>query len=558
MQNLYNDLEKLLKQDERLFAEGKILKNKVSELAIKLDAGLIELLFKNKQAKAHFFIEVTGKFVFNQDKFLKFINNKEFLPDSFTAFKNHIGLAEGDDYLKDSGKVVLAWPYKDCVLEGGQDKEDVKRNEIFYNETLAPDEIDRLFEPKVLTNFKKIDKTGEHKDEQITEQDNLIIKGNNLLALHSLKKKYRGKVKLIYIDPPYNTGGDSFNYNDSFNHSTWLTFLRNRLEVAKELLSTDGSIYMQLDYNEVHYGKILMDEIFGRENFQREIIWDVTVLSGFKTIANNWIRGHETILYYSKSERPMFNKLYQEHTQEYLSSFKKKDADGRMYMVAHGKTRYLDKTEEKGKPFGDVWNDVASFQQIPTAKERLNFSTQKTEKLLSRIIQASSNSGDLVLDFFAGSGTTPVVAHKLKRRWIAIEQIDSQMGIFIKRIKNVIKGGDEGISKDVNWKGGGSFVYAELKQWNEVYMTAIQEAKTAKDLAGIYKKMQAEAFFRYETELSKFDEKQLGKLDLADQKKVLQECLDKNHLYVNYSEIEDATYKIPVDEKKINKAFYGN
>ncbi len=195
MQNLYNDLDKILEKDERLFAEGKILKNKITELAINQDSELLGMLLNNSLTKKHFFAESKTDnktvFIFNQDKFVKFINNKEFLPDSFTTFKNHIGLVENDEYLKDGGKVVLAWPYKDCVLEGGQDKEDTKRNEIFYNEILAPDEIDRLFEPKVLTNLKKIDKTGEHKVQQLTEQENLIIKGNNLLALHSLKKKYR-------------------------------------------------------------------------------------------------------------------------------------------------------------------------------------------------------------------------------------------------------------------------------------------------------------------------------------------------------------------------------
>lgn len=114
---------------------------------------------------------------------------------------------------------------KDCVLEGGQTKEDAKRNEVFWNEILAPDEINRLTEPKVLTGFTRYDANGKHEVSEVSEQDNLIIKGNNLLALHSLLKKYQAKVKLIYIDPPYNTGNDEFQYNDSFNHSTWLKHL---------------------------------------------------------------------------------------------------------------------------------------------------------------------------------------------------------------------------------------------------------------------------------------------------------------------------------------------
>ena len=171
--------------------------------------------------------------VFDKVAFQSFVSNKQFLPDSYTAFKNKIGLTANHEYLTESKEVVLAWPYKDCVLEGGQTKEDQKRNEIFWNETLAPDEIDRLFAPKALTNFKKYDKDGEQEVENINLGDNLIIKGNNLLALHSLKKQYAGKVKLIYIDPPYNTGSDGFGYNDSFNHSTWLTFMRNRLGLLR-------------------------------------------------------------------------------------------------------------------------------------------------------------------------------------------------------------------------------------------------------------------------------------------------------------------------------------
>jgi adenine-specific DNA-methyltransferase len=608
MQNLYSDLEKLLKNDEHLFAEGKILKNKVSELAIKLDKNLIELLFRDKQGKAHFFIEVAGKYVFDQDKFLRFINNKEFLPDSFTAFKNHIGLAEGGDYLKDSGKVVLAWPYKDCVLEGGQDREDVKRKEIFYNEILAPDEIDRLFEPKVLTNSKRFDKDGQHKIEQVTKQDSLIIKGNNLLALHSLKKKYGGRIKLIYIDPPYNTGNDGFNYNDSFNHSTWLTFMRNRLDIARQLLSEDGVIFVQCDDNEQAYLKVLMDEIFGRDNYRNSIYWHRTYAG--KTISKNLPSNVDTILFYTKNENTSVNNITKELTEIDVASFGKDDGDGRgkyttvslqktggpgpqtTYDYKDNKGRiwkcpqkgwrmtkeklkalendnrlyiadktirqkyYLDERLEIGKQIDNLWNDIGNMNR--SKGEDTGFAGQKPEKLIQRIIDLSTSKNDIVLDYHLGSGTTAAVAHKMGRQFIGIEQLDYGDNDSVIRLKNVINGEQGGISKTLDWKGGGSFVYMELKQWNEAYAKAIREAKAAKELADIYKKMQAEAFFRYEIDLHKFDEKQFGKLGIADQKKILLECLDKNHLYVNYGEMEDATYKIPAHEKKINKAFYGD
>jgi len=233
MQNLYDNLKELLQKDERLVVDGKLLKNKIIELALAMDASLLKLLLTDAAIKKHFFTDVSGVLVFDKIKFQKFISNKQFLPNSYTAFKNKIGLTVNDEYISESKDVVLAWPYKDCVLEGGQSKEDAKRNEVFWNETLAPDEIDQLLSPKVLTNFKKYDKKGEHKVSELSFDDNLVIKGNNLLVLHTLLKVYRGKIKLIYIDPPYNTGNDSFLYNDSFNHSAWLIFIKNRLEVAK-------------------------------------------------------------------------------------------------------------------------------------------------------------------------------------------------------------------------------------------------------------------------------------------------------------------------------------
>lgn len=176
-------------------------------------------------------------------------------------------MTSDDEFISESKDVVLSCPHKDCVLEGGQTKEDEKRDEIFWNETLAPDEIDRLLSPKVFTNFKKYDSKGEHKITDISLEDNLIIKGNNLLALHSLLPVYSGKIKLIYIDPPYNTGNDSFQYNDSFNHSSWLTFIKNRVEIARVLLRDDGIIFINIGDEEVHYLKVLCDQIFFRENF---------------------------------------------------------------------------------------------------------------------------------------------------------------------------------------------------------------------------------------------------------------------------------------------------
>ncbi len=243
MQNLLNDLKLLLTADERLVVEGKLMKNKIIELGLALDKGLLSHLLSNATIKKHFFEEVSGIQVFDKIKFMKFVSNKEFLPDSYTSFKNKIGLTTDDEFLAENKEVVLSFPYKDCVLEGGQTKDELKRNELFWNITLAPDQIDRLLHPKVLTEFTSYSSKGQAKVKDITPDDNFIFRGNNLLVLHSLLKVYNGKIKLIYIDPPYNTGSDSFLYNDSFNHSTWLVFMRNRLEVAWQLLSPDDSFF---------------------------------------------------------------------------------------------------------------------------------------------------------------------------------------------------------------------------------------------------------------------------------------------------------------------------
>lgn len=246
-QNLLQDLETVLQQDQTFISDGTILKNAVIEAALKMDPKLLALLLQSEPIKAHFFTEVAGALVFDKVRFQDFVSNKAFLPDSYTAFRNRIGLTTGRDYISQSRDVVLSWPYKDCVLEGGMTKEDRKRTEVFWNTTLAPDDITRLFEPKVLTGWERWDaeavQAGKAKPvEEFRDTDNLLIKGNNLLALHSLKARYAGKIDCIYIDPPYNppSKSNTFLYNNNFNHSSWLTFMKNRLEVAKQLLTKDG------------------------------------------------------------------------------------------------------------------------------------------------------------------------------------------------------------------------------------------------------------------------------------------------------------------------------
>lgn len=311
--HLYHELEQLLRMNSRYcMDDGTLLKNRIVEDALSLNPLLVKLLLGNDKIKAVFFQDVERVVVFDKVKFQRFVSDTQFLGGSYTMFKNKIGLTdENGRFISESREVVLSWPYKDCVLEGGQTKEEAKRNEVFWNETLAPDEVNRLTEPKVFSHFKRYDKDGEHEVEHLTNADNFIIKGNNLLALHSLKKKYAGKVKLIYIDPPYNTGSDEFGYNDNFNHSSWLTFMKNRLEVAKALLSDKGCIFVHIDHHELYYIGVLLDSIFGVENKVQVISAKTATPAGFKTVNPGPIDVTEYILFYTKHKNSFtFKKAY--------------------------------------------------------------------------------------------------------------------------------------------------------------------------------------------------------------------------------------------------------
>ena len=320
MANFFETVLEVLKIDNRFVAEdGTFLRNAVYEAAMKMDANLIRLLLANDDTHSRFFVDVDGIKVFDKTGFAWVINNRQFLPDSYTRYKNKIGLAdETGDFISSSGRVELVFPYKDCVLEGGQTRDDQKRREIFYNEMLVPEEVDRLLAPKVLCSAKRYsykgsvdlfgNPTGEGAEivcEPITEidaRDNLIIKGNNLLALGSLLKCFESKIACIFIDIPYNTGNDSFQYNDTFNHSTWLTFIKNRLELAARLLKPDGSIAIYVDNNEVGYLQVLMDEVFGRENRGSLITVKRGSVTGHKAINPGVVNVVEYIMVYAKQK----------------------------------------------------------------------------------------------------------------------------------------------------------------------------------------------------------------------------------------------------------------
>ncbi|MDE5558448.1 MAG: site-specific DNA-methyltransferase [Ruminococcus sp.] len=268
---------------------------------------------------------------------------------------------------------------------------------------------------------------------------NKIFWGDNLQVMSHMLKEFRGKIDLIYIDPPFDSKADykkkikvkgkevsndslafeEKQYNDIWTNDEYLQFIYERLILIKELLSLNGSLYIHLDEKRSHYIKMVLDEVFGTSCFKREIIWSTKTSSGFKTSANNWVRTHDVIFFYSKGNK--FNKQYLDYGAEYKARFRKKDENGRLYRDDRGSgiKQYLD--ELKGIPMGDVWDDIMSFQQAATSTELLGYPTQKPEKLLERIIKASTNEGDIVFDCFMGSGTTQAVAMKLGRRFIGAD-----------------------------------------------------------------------------------------------------------------------------------------
>lgn len=576
--NIIEKIEEVLKQNEKYVAEnGKLLKANVYSDVMAMDAELIDLLFSNDDIKEKFFVKVNDTFIFDKQSFLWLLESKEFLPDSYTVFANKIGLASDGKFIQKNNDVVLNFPYKDCVLEGGQTKEDQKRDEIFFNETIADKEVTRMLAPKVFCNAKRYTKDGEETNIKFKEDDNLLIKGNNLISIASLLPKYENKIKLIYIDPPYNTGSDDFSYNDSFNRSAWLTFMKNRLEIAKRLLAPEGAIYVQLDYHQVHYCKVLMDEIFGENNFQREIIWRIGWLSGYKCNDNNWIRNHDTILFYSKNNDSLiFNKktIPNSDFKEYVDSkgIAKITQEFRLPKEANKKIAdYLNHESRPEKYYiEDVWNaneydDLNSIAIVSfsgeTVSKMLNpddeVKGQKSEKLLERIINAHTEPGDIVLDFFGGTGTTGAVAMKMKRRFILCEQLDKHVDIAIRRLNKVIEGEQSGVSKRNSWTGGGSFVYCELKEnanklIKEVMSASKNNINEVKDK--IFSDERIVSYIKSK-DLQKANE-EFKLLDIDTKKRILLSIIDKNKLYVNYSDMMDEEYSIEENDKDFTNSLY--
>ncbi|EJB23516.1 methylase [Helicobacter pylori CPY6271] len=587
-------------------------KERLETLILQNDEKLLTFMLEDKNAndyKNAFFKTIANSLVFNQKALLECLTKE--LENSFTRFENKIGLySQGDPKrpIKSSELVVLNFPFKDNVLLGNAKDNSTKSKELFYHEILHKKEIDTLLYKKALCRFE-MHGEGDLESALKDKNTNYLIKGNNLIALHSLKKKFAKQVKCIYIDPPYNTGNDSFNYNDNFNHSSWLVFMKNRLEVAREFLSDDGVIFVQCDDNEQAYLKVLMDEIFLRENFVNCIVWKRKFGNANET--KRLGTAYDSILLYANTENykiKIIKEKQSKHTQEYIKKrftrideigkhkgklwmpyplanpglptanliyeykgytappkgwrmVKEKlaelDNDERLYFPKDKSQRIQEKKfldEYEGQPIDALWTDI--FVINSQSNEAVDFVGQKPEDLIQRILEIATQENELVLDFFAGSGTTCAVAHKMKRYYIGIEQMDYIETITKERLKKVIEGEQGGISKKCDFKGGGSFVYAELKEVNLEVKKQILNAKSKSECLKIFNDLDERFLKRADCKIDGIHSEEFQNLDLNEQKRIYCALLDANEDYLNLGDMDEDAWGIDEITKKYNEIFY--
>lgn len=627
---------------------NRFTKERLETLILQNDEKLLAFMLEDKNAndyKNAFFKTIAHSLVFNQKALLECLTKE--LENSFTRFENKIGLYSQERPIKSSELVVLNFPFKDNVLLGNAKDNSTKSKELFYHEILHKKEIDTLLYKKALCRFE-MHGEGDLESALKDKNTNYLIKGNNLIALHSLKKKFAKQVKCIYIDPPYNTGNDSFNYNDNFNHSSWLVFMKNRLEVAREFLSDDGVIFVQCDDNEQAYLKVLMDEIFLRENFVASLHAELSATQGMKVASakkGNIVKNAEYILIYSKNIenfsfiRSLYvAKEWDEHYSIYIDPKTKKretllnflknryenitkdkiialyndDKDFRDFIHKNANNIYRDamievnfnftKEQESSLDNGEIVeynqylifknsnNIIRQFLKLSDAigetddfdakiglrkirgdwwggfyKDMMNINKEanlvwkagkKPERLIRDILEISTQENDLVLDFFAGSGTTCAVAHKMKRRYIGIEQMDYIENITKERLKKVIEGEQGGISKKCDFKGGGSFVYAELKEVNLGIKKQILNAKSASECLKIFNDLNERFLKRADCKIGGIHSEEFQNLDLNGQKRIYCALLDSNEDYLNLGDMDEDAWGIDEITKKYNEIFY--
>lgn len=556
----------------------------------------------------------------------------------FTKYSNRIGLFSNQtgNYLANAPDVVLNFPFKDTVLEAGMSKEDVGRDERFLHLEVDKRDIDTLEEPKVLTNFKYVDKNGEvaltaNSDVELFDGDgklkqNLVIKGNNLLTLFSLRERLSKQVKLVYIDPPYNTGGDEniFSYNNTFNHSSWLVFMKNRLEVARELLREDGFITIAIDHCELFYLGVVADEIFGRDN--RLSIITVQHNPKGRNQAKFFSENSEFLLVYAKNkEKANFQQVAID--DEVKATFTERDEKGAyrwesyirartvwsrqarpenwypIYVSKDLKTITSTKIDDAYELYPTTNTGDFSWKNIKTTFDELNdgksfkaeivdgkvilyhkyyeqqvlknvwiakkyqsefngtnllkgvigkndFSYPKSLYAVEDIIKIMSGDNDIVLDFFAGSGTTAhavIEANKeqgYSRKFIVCEQLEEHIDVMMKRLTKVI---DES-----------SFCYFELKKYNQAFLDRLMEVTSISDVEEVYLDMQKNAFLKFFFDKKEFEKDENFRSKTWEQRRnMLVDILDENQLYLNLLDMRDAKYKVNNDEMALTERFYG-
>lgn len=598
--------------DEQYVAEGLLKKDAIIVDLDNYKPELVEKILTNAILNEAFTEDIAGATILKINDIIQMLEVDEYWSNSYTRYTNKIGLSTNNRYLDEVTDVVLDFPYKDTILKAGMSKEDVSREdaeESFLNEIVAREEIDVLLDEKIFKNAMKYDKNVSSPVSEIKDTDNLIIKGNNLLALHSLKKRFSGKIKSIIIDPPYyfkkTKSSDAFNYNSNFKLSTWLVFMKNRLDVATELLSDEGLCIIIVGEEGYAQLKLLADNIFGEDKYIGTISWRK---SDNQANIGEFAKVTDYILIYKKSSGKL-NKL--PLTDKARKEYRYSDENGyfRRQILLHktrGKYNYelttptgkklygpwmkekeeIERLDNLGKiywtrggqeqPYGklylqdsegqipnDFWDNSFGTNQRGAEEirelfrgDRL-FDFPKPERLIYNLIKISSEEGDLVLDFFMGSGTTAAVAHKMNRQYIGIEQMDYIETVSIERLKKVIDGEQGGISQDVAWSGGGSFIYAELMDKNATFINAVLNSKHSDELKTIFDDMKATLDFDFRVDLQEVDQS-IWDEDFEMQKKILVKIIDKNQLYHNYSEIDDETIKSQLSQSDydFNKSFY--
>ncbi len=591
-------IENLFKQNKKFSDyEGNLDVNLILESIDKIDTELIKVLLSDEKAKEHFFMKIDDAYVLEQNKLLEFFMLNDYMKNgSFTSYTNKIGLIKKDSFIKKFDDVVLAWPHKDCILEGGQSKDEDKSKEVFYNEILASDEVDRLFEPKVLTNIKRYSKDAVVENPTIDEDDNLIIKGNNLLALHSLKKKYAGKVKLIYIDPPYffqdNRDSDTFLYNSNFKLSTWLTFMKNRLDVAKEFLSDDGVIFVHVGEDSQAYTEILMNEIFPNNRlgvvsrvqkkgsdkgtyFKPTLDYilcyakDKKILQGFKVGVDESKFKKVEIEGNRKGEK------YEDSKSLYQSSLDPMRGciNQRYYIKCPNGSLVIPKgnifpaVKQDGKnispktQYDGVWRwGVDSYLK---QKDLLVFKETKNSPLLDengnqskwnvytkRYLKDAQKKGNIpsnLFDSFTNSSATSTLSG------MNIDFSFSKPKELIEHIINIVQVAEDAIIMDF-FAGSGTTAHAVLdinkEQNKNLKFILIEQMDYIEDITKERVKKVIE-----KNQEGNFVYAELKTIDNFKNSKV--EKLNQTMQYLPISELEDADYGISDEEIKINKTFYG-